>query len=351
MVTIYISGGSNCVLKTGWAPLFIEILAKRGVVAKNISVAASNSLMGFYRLNRAADLMADDVVIWGYSTGDETCFTKFRHKLNDLLRAVERNIIFCRDKGARFVPLIVKTAESERSSSPYFDAVTRLLSHYNLKTYDISAEFCRAHNLAFLDASHFHDGYHYNPHGEVVTFVAQTLGTFIDTVGPVPDVAPLYAKTGKLVVRSDFTGARREDFTNSVLSVPVYSPDDVWMSLPPFENSGRVAAIIVKAMETGGGMLLRLGPQELKMSLSDHLIGHRPALRSFSLAPFSKDSFAYKAGDVLQMRFLTKPSGMQWDYHFSSQAPDGSRDGRVVSVLCEDDLPRRIWGLFNWLRP
>ncbi len=62
-MTTYICGGSNSVRRGGWVHHF-------DVPSDNISIGASTSIMGAYRVMFCRDVAPGDTVIWEYALND-----------------------------------------------------------------------------------------------------------------------------------------------------------------------------------------------------------------------------------------------------------------------------------------
>lgn len=216
---VVISGGSNSVRKKGWTAELARRLPA-GTALVNLSVGASTSTMGAWRLLTAGRLGPGDVLIWEYAVNDRNHIGKAGTTAETLLRHVEHVICAARDAGARVLAVgLVSRVQAARGTDPYLVSLNALFEHYSVPFLDASALFTERP----LGQDDFNDPNHVAVGGRVISAVVSWLIERLATpsAGRIATVGPLWRGTRRLVVLDEFRPDKVENFHNALLELQV----------------------------------------------------------------------------------------------------------------------------------
>jgi hypothetical protein len=216
---VVISGGSNSVRKKGWTADLTRRLPS-GTVVVNLSVGASTSTMGAWRVLSARALGPGDVLVWEYAVNDRNHIGKSATTAETLLRHVEHIICVARDAGARMLSVgLVSRAQAAQGADPYLLSLQRLFGHYGIPFFDAGASLPGGP----LGQGDFDDANHVAVGGRVIAAVIDWLIEHLaapDT-GTVAPVEPLFRGPRRLIQLDKFQPDRVEPFRNALLDLQV----------------------------------------------------------------------------------------------------------------------------------
>ncbi len=257
---VVISGGSNSVRKKGWtADLTRRLPTETPVV--NLSVGASTSTMGAWRVMSADVLGPGDVLIWEYAVNDRNHIGKSGATAETLLRHVEHVIRATHDAGARMLAVgLVSQAQAARGPDPYLLSLQRLLAHYGVPFFDAGAAVT-GEPLAQRD---FDDANHVAVGGRVIAaMIDWVIGRLnLREAGQVALADPLFCGTRRLLVLDQFRPDRSESFRNALLDLQVRRIAGGKTGLVVVNGSGmrvEVQGLAVLAERRGGVMQVMAG--------------------------------------------------------------------------------------------
>lgn len=239
-MTVYISGGSNSIMKGGWTEYFVP---PDGCTVKNISVGASPSIMGYYRLVSDTKLKAGDTFIWEYALNDSNHLNdKTRHyNENLILSFVERIIRHCADHDVHFIAIVLtpKGCEKVPEMDTYRRQLLSLFDVYEVSYAEISTEMRAKLQVKTLPDTCFSNPNHFLSHGEVVIHTAERATTMAAEKSSVPLKLPktVFAQTSRAIrLHTTFETGERATFANSLLNVEGTKLGDTPIKLPPMDS-------------------------------------------------------------------------------------------------------------------
>ena len=248
-MTVYISGGSNSVLRGGWVEYFVP---PEGCTVENLSVGTAPSIMGYYRLISDAKLKVGDTFIWEYALNDSNQVSaKTRHyDYNLILSFVERTIRYCADHDAHFIAIILtpKRCEKIPEMDVYRCQLLSLFDAYDVSYAEISTEMRAKLQVKTLPDTCFSDPHHFPPHGEVVIHAAERATTLAAEKSSVPLKLPetIFQQTGRAIrLHTTFGTGERATFANSLLNVEGTKLGDTPIKLPPMDRDCELLSMIL----------------------------------------------------------------------------------------------------------
>jgi hypothetical protein len=114
-VEVFISGGSNSVMKKGYTYFLKKHLAQSGILShievKNISVGTNSSLMSLMRLLQTeTTINSGDCIIWEYGVNDSNTSVEDK-AIEYISRILKLIIVFCAINNLYLIPLIIYPGE------------------------------------------------------------------------------------------------------------------------------------------------------------------------------------------------------------------------------------------------
>jgi hypothetical protein len=268
-----ISGGSNSVRKRGWTADLTRRLPV-GTAVVNLSVGASTSTMGAWRVLTAGGLRPGDVLIWEYAVNDRNHIAKSKTIAQTLLRHVEHVICAARDAGARMLAVgLVSQAQASRGADPYLLSLQRLFGHYGIPFFDAGAPLPGGPlgNGDFDDANHVAVG------GRVIAAAIDWLieRLAVPEAGTVAPVEPLFRGPRRLIQLDKFQPDRVEPFRNALLDLQVRRIAGGKTGLTVTNGAGQrveVQGLAILAERLGGVLRITTGGQTryLATGLGEH---------------------------------------------------------------------------------
>lgn len=118
---IFISGGSNSVMKKGYTYFLKKYLAQSGLLSnieiKNISVGTNTSLMSLMRLLQTETIInSGDCIIWEYGVNDINNHIKDR-EIEYISKILIMIIAFCNKNNLNLIPLIIYPEKHYKNSN------------------------------------------------------------------------------------------------------------------------------------------------------------------------------------------------------------------------------------------
>ena len=214
-MAIYIVGGSNSLLKHGWVSVFQRDHAE----VVNLSVGATTSLTGLFRMMTTPEIAPGDVVVWEYAL-NEANHIRRGHTPRVLLEHLEYLLRYAQEHGIRVAPAVFTPWRLEKHPTrrPYYRQLDRLLAHYGLRPFDMSVEYRAALGRAVLPKTAFKDKAHYAQSDEVLGFIARGVARAVAEATVPVAVKPLLVRGQKLDLVTSFAN---DVFENSIMRVPV----------------------------------------------------------------------------------------------------------------------------------
>lgn len=336
---IFIVGGSNSLFSDGWVERYAAL---KDDPVENLSVGATTTLTGLYRLMLEKSVNKGDVVIWEYAL-NEVNHVVHGQSLRIILKNVEHFIRYCRRRGLRLLPVILTPRKQELAERRhrYFVRLENLFRHYGIEYYDVSSAWRSAHDLPCMPGDHYQDNAHYRRDGEVVDFLASGVAG----IEPKLIRARKFLYTGKKRVRlmTDFAD---DMFRNSIMTVPA-------AKLPltiDLRGSGRIIAIMAIAhpSPTQSGLDLSLTSRigkPVRVAVSTSAAGSfpKPILKAISIEQASKKEWIFGAGDTLLVRGMSKGGRVFAESRMRRRlkAPEDVPGPAVAGVMIEVAGPAR----------
>lgn len=250
---IFLLGGSNSIMRTGYFPRLARIVGKHYEV-HNLSIRASTTAMGLYRLIVDDRLASGDIVVWEYALNE------FNHFWTGYAQPVMREefawlLKLVHDRRARFLPVVMRTLFQVLRGRPD-QYTTDLLAMFDaLGIAYVDCESLRRKLDPGADPQLFYvDPVHYSNHAGLLDRIAETVAARLPGSplgGPVfhSDIlASRDAQTLRVVGTFPRRTARR--FENSLVEVDGFDLD------APMEvaETGRLLGLVVLASQQGGAI-------------------------------------------------------------------------------------------------
>lgn len=345
-MTIYVCGGSNSIRRGGWLSYFDQR-------STNLSIGAATSIMGAYRAMFCADLKPGDTVLWEYALNDSNqSSAKDRHYSNDLLLGYLEYIIrHCALKGARLIALIFTPRQRELvpGVDGYRKRLHALLDHYNIPKLDVSQELRAAQGTETLSPEEFADDFHYQTDGMIVQYIGQRASEMVQEPFRAVDADRthfiLYPDQ-RLLFKADAPAGIREEFSNSLLTLPVVRIDADPIEYAPFEQDVSLVGIMLVTTPRAGALRFEIvGTDESVKAFHLHVRSgeaaiQKPILVMFSFITALGIPFTCKKGDRIRIssargraKILRNP-----DFVSPKRRNSGVREIKIAGVLCETQV-------------
>lgn len=305
---IIIIGGSNSLRSNGYSAQLADSFPEAEIV--NLSIGASPSHMGFYRLSAFDDLSPGDLVIWEYALND-AMYCSVDPDVTDLvLRYVEATIRLVREAGARLVPFVFTTRRIENAfrRRDYRSQLHFLFSHYGIAFTDFSHELRRRLQVESLDDHFFRDNAHYAMRPEFVDLVLERVSAALanPALGQPVAARQLYSRPNtRQRCRDRASSGLAAPFTNKILSLNAWSTEDEPVVFDEFLSSGTLDAVIVLTSPHPCAAMLETSQVQLNLSFrcSDVSKPGRRELRTIVPQRITKERV--KIGPRIPLHFNT----------------------------------------------
>lgn len=332
-------GGSNSVFKDGWVAHLAQRLPEP---VRNLSVGASTSLCGIYRMLLEDGPQPGDTVIWEYAL-NESVHVRRGYDLDSVLRGVEHLLRLCADRGCRFVPLIFmpRVDEAKPERPPYYDALLALLRDYGLEAVDIAPRLRAARGVQTLPDECYQDGMHYQRSDEILGLIADSVAEALPA-GAVPARETALRIAGRTVRLLEFDKPAR--FQNSIMSIPVAEPP---LRLPLRGEGALLSVICVARPDVMSGLrasLMRAGEHVANARISTTSVKDMNLLKPISLENIPDTDWRFQDGDTLILR-ASRNGGL---YHVEQglkrrlTSPDQAPYASIAGVLAEVPLRQSV---------
>ncbi|NEY89217.1 SGNH/GDSL hydrolase family protein [Tabrizicola oligotrophica] len=222
VVTVFIYGGSNSLLKTGWTAGLQEDFPPHSVV--NHSIGATTSVTAIYQMLTNAKIRHEpgDVVVWEYALNEANHITKGLDP-EIALGNTERFIRECARRelklaAAVFTPLDQEMAEERM---PYYSMLHALFQHYGIEIFDVSQTWRLQNDVPRVPRRLYRNKAHYADDPEIRNFIIAGVKTALGKAQRPMNVSPLRCGPGELHVELAKTGERFENSRISALVAPI----------------------------------------------------------------------------------------------------------------------------------
>ncbi|GKY87532.1 hypothetical protein [Sinisalibacter aestuarii] len=217
-MAVYVIGGSNSLKSDGWTSRFRAVEPD----FVNLSVGATTSITGLYRILTHPGITRGDVLIWEYALNEANRVSNGQ-SMRTYLAHLEHLLRLARDRGLLVAPLIFTPRHLEKRAqrSRYYDRLFALLAHYALVPFDVSAELRRSLGVPRLPESSFRDKLHYAHDDEMLDFICQGAQRAVRQASVPAPAKPRYVRGERLRLITDFAN---DSFANSIMQLPVARP-------------------------------------------------------------------------------------------------------------------------------
>lgn len=264
-MTIFVIGGSNSILRGGWTRRLPELA--EGEPVANLSIGATASITGLYRLMFTADPAPGDTIIWEYALNDIIHVDSFHLGADYLLRYVEILLDHCIAREIRFVALLFVPQVAERAGAePEYKARLRhLFDRRGVAYADIPAEFRTLTGTPCLEAEHFETPNHYHTGSPIIDFIEDRVSALLRGAGVPQRAERLHAAPSAGIGFLDtFTGGTAEVRGTSIYRARTWRPEPL-LSVTT-DTGGTIIAAMVYASTTGGALRIATDSQKLRVS-------------------------------------------------------------------------------------
>lgn len=302
-MTVFVLGGSNSMYQDGWIARFTASQTQQVV---NLSVGATTTLTGIYRLMLDDRPRPGDTVLWEYALNEAT-HAQRGQSTEVLLKNVEHLIAICQHRHLQLLPAIFTPRRQERAParSPYYDQLLALFAHYGLPVFDLSPVWRAAHGQPKMPVDLYADPVHYRRDTELMDFIAAGLAA----IQPRQPRAALPLRTHGARLQL-LTGFARQRFSNSVMDIPAAR---LLLRLRTKEDSRMIALFtICQPRPHEAGLSLRLKPatgreMALRISISSRGAFPRSVLKAISIEQGSSAAWLLGPDAELVIKPLTQP--------------------------------------------
>lgn len=343
-MAFYVFGGSNSIFSDGWAPTFARMVDKP---VHNRSIGATTTLTGIFRFLMTAedDLpAAGDHVIWEYALNEVTHISYgYRHDM--ILKNVEHLLVLCRERGCRFIPLIMTPLWQDKAASrdPYYQLLSELFRRYNVTPFDVSVTWRQRYGKRMPD--HFYQNSpHYEREPELMAFIASGVADLVAEARVPATVAPHYTK-GRSV--SLVEGLERGVYQNSLMRIPT-------IPLPfstALSGEARISAVLAFCQldhERGVRIQLRPGSdeqQQMRFSTTNNS-AERTIVKAISLEHALGEKWeklwSFAPQDRLRLSSSFQPGKFYAERELRStlEAPNPKAPAKIAAILVENEAPQ-----------
>ncbi|MBU2957068.1 hypothetical protein Q4511_04960 [Paracoccus sp. 1_MG-2023] len=257
MQTVHIIGGSNSLLRDGWAPQFAQLAQDRQVV--NLSLGAATSLIGIFRILR--DEVPDGAtVIWEYALNEQNHFTGGQ-SVESLIHHLHWFLELCARRDISVLPLIFWNRDemSDGSATEYRDALRACLRGRGLKPIDMKPMLRQfAQNRDRTIDELYQDRMHYRIGSGVPRRIATAARNRLDEAC-VPTARPELNGLDLTLHRPE--GEPDEHFANRIVKADLYAVDHEL----EFRADGRLLCCFIMSGDAGRPVIV---------GTEDAIVGH-----------------------------------------------------------------------------
>lgn len=301
VVTVFIYGGSNSLLKTGWTAGLQEDLPPHSVV--NHSIGATTSVTAIYQMFTNGKIRHEpgDVVVWEYALNEANHITKGLDP-EIALGNTERFIRECARRelklaAAVFTPLDQEMAEERM---PYYSRLHALFQHYGIEIFDVSQAWRLQNCAPRVPGRLYRNKAHYADDPEIRNFIVAGVKAALGKAQKPLNVSPLRCGPGALHVELAKTGERFENSRISALVAPISYRME-------FSRKGVVIGLAALIHPNSrSGLHVQIGRQDRLECLANFSTAgskalERPILKVYAVEAATTASRAATPGDILDI--------------------------------------------------
>lgn len=317
---IIIVGGSNSLVRNGWTKYLPDHFPGEIV---NLSIGATTTLTGIYRLLQGITLQKGDVIVWEYAV-NEIKHIERGYVWKDLLKYIEYMIKISRDAQAAFAPVIFTTKQEEVKAKrhPYFAGLIDLFATYGVAYFDLSREYRALHKVETAPEEIYRDAVHYAFDPILLNWIAGSVSDLAKRANIPENPVEIYTGGSRIHLLNDFADGV---FENSLLSIPTASlPKSI--QLP---EGGRIAAAYYltypdKPSAIRISLLSKDGKEYRRLRLSGTNINgiRMPLLKSCAFEAGAKQEWQFAAGDRLRIRPAERGGKVYAEYETRASLPN-----------------------------
>ena len=336
----YIFGGSNSIFRDGWVAKFSELI---GQPVHNRSVGATTTLSGIFRFlmpGEADQPREGDYVLWEYALNEVNHVSYgYRHEM--ILKNVEHFMTLCRDRGCKFIPIIMTPRWQENSvpRDPYYEKLMELFNNYGISPFDVSKEWRRSSGK-IMPAFLYENNSHYARNPGLMNFIASGVANLIETSRIPNSIQSLYT-AGRSVCLIE--GLEKGFFKNSLMRVPTI-PLPLSLELKGYGRIASILALCQADSETGVRVQLRPGLNESRqMRFSTTNINHKGVIvKSISLERALgrgwERNWSFSSSDRLRISPALLPGAFYAERELRSNliAPNSQSSMNIAGVMVEN---------------
>lgn len=335
-MTIFVVGGSNSVFKDGWVSRFSECV---GQPVRNLSIGASTTLAGLYRMILPDGPAEGDCVVWEYAL-NEINHIRRGYDGGTLLKNVENFIRLCQRRNIGLTPLIFtpKHQEVAPRRAPYFERLLALFAHYGIPVFDVSTEYRRRFSVSCLPDDLFEDAAHYARSGPLPEFIANGAAESIASAKVPAQQTPVYTRFRSLAL---LEGLHCQQFSNALLTVPIATvPQRLTTAF-----AGRLIGVYSLAFSGfDSGVRIELHPANgtvcaFRFSTTQQEPPRRPILKAISVEEASKEHWTFEAGDQIRCQPATQGGLFHAEYMIKRKLDAPVPPPAVLSGLLAETQP------------
>lgn len=338
-MTIYISGGSNSLIKDGWVAKFRERLPEE-LEVENISIGAAPSHMGTFRCLHTIDLKPGDVVLWEYGVNDANHIDARGYTNRELRKALEWTIRHCHDRQVKFGAIIFqpRDREMQQQMTPYRKMLHRICDRYGVDYFDVPLAFLEQHpNKKRIPPRYFRDNAHYHTLDDLMDLIADGAVKVLENAR-VPGEA-LENDTGELRIYSSFEGGELEEFSSKAITLQTWRPGPDGLTTT-FEGDGRIVGLVITSTPMGGVFDLRVGDQQMRLCATyQEREFNKTLVKYVSIPMLLGEDIVFEAGMPITISWADTAEDMYSDYRFRNkvgEAAIAAREAGVVAVMTEE---------------
>lgn len=306
---IYICGGSNSLLKNGWAHRFIEHSEEP---VRNVSIGATCSITGLYRLFFTSDIQPGDTVVWEYALNDANHVSQNGLSEAFLLRYVEVLLTDFAQRGVKLVAVLLKSWSQEKMGRDpsYHHNLKELLDRWRVSYADVSAESRQRLSVAVLPDHCYEESNHYDRSSEIISFIKDRTCELV-AASTVPVVTERVY--GSPAVGVDCLSSFEEGVPivtgSRVFSARAWRPRGTLTLVPRFD--GRIISLLTWSGRNGGAFDVISSSAKVTFSATLPSADAMKARLSPSfLDPHTSPDFAFSEGELLKIRWSLRRRGL-----------------------------------------
>ncbi|WP_157982188.1 hypothetical protein [Oceanicella sp. SM1341] len=327
MKKIVVAGGTNSLVKGGYVSRLSE-MARMPV--HNLSTDATTSLTALYKLQTDPEVAPGDVVLWEYALHEINHVAR-GHDPEALLRGVEHFIRHCIRRRLVLIALILvpQPVGIRIEEDPYVERLHELFDYYGVATASLKRAYTEKFDHKRLPKVFFTGPFMLDAANKnLMYFTANLCVKLLERAGvperPLAD-SQLTGET-RLSFETGFADTRLSD---GQIELPVAAPP---LALTVKED-GLLDALVYFATPEGGGVTLRIGERELRLSLHHRNPGvPGPMLLVLRMQTVFGAPCEVKKGDVIDIRWEDEVGDFRYPSGEMLRMPPKALEGRTGRI-------------------